>query len=145
VTGAELAEVVAAARALVAYSDARDRESAARLAARAEGYAAGYEAGDHAGREAVHEWYAEQDREVSAAAAAVLNRPAPAAVSRHRWHVCCRPCRRGGHRDGCTRCEDRTCATFGDPHPDDYPGTVTRVLPTALVGNGAADTRRGAA
>lgn len=39
-----------------------------------------------------------------------------------RWHVCCGPCRRAGHQDGCARCEDRTRATFGSPHPDDYRG-----------------------
>jgi hypothetical protein len=39
-----------------------------------------------------------------------------------RWHVCCGPCRRGGHRPGCPRCEDRTRETFGRPHPDDFPG-----------------------
>lgn len=38
------------------------------------------------------------------------------------WHVCCRQCRRAGHRPGCTRCEDRTQATFALPHPDDTPG-----------------------
>jgi hypothetical protein len=37
-----------------------------------------------------------------------------------RWHLCCGPCRRTGHRAGCTRCENRTRATFGQPHPDDY-------------------------
>jgi hypothetical protein len=45
-----------------------------------------------------------------------------------RWHVCCGPCRRGGHRLGCGRCEDRTQATFGQPHPDDYaPASVGAV------------------
>ena len=39
-----------------------------------------------------------------------------------RWHLCCGPCRRGGHRDGCPDCQGRTAATFGDPHPDDYRG-----------------------
>ncbi len=39
---------------------------------------------------------------------------------RHPWHLCCRSCRLRGHRNGCTRCEDRTRETFGNPHPDDY-------------------------
>lgn len=43
-------------------------------------------------------------------------------VELRRWHVCCRPCRVGGHQAGCTRCQDRTRATFGRRHPDDYPG-----------------------
>lgn len=41
-----------------------------------------------------------------------------------RWHLCCGPCRRTGHRDGCTRCENRTRATFGDAHPDDRGGDL---------------------
>ena len=44
-------------------------------------------------------------------------------VMARRWHVCCAACqRRGRHQSGCDRCEDRTRATFGQPHPDDYPG-----------------------
>jgi hypothetical protein len=41
------------------------------------------------------------------------------AVARNRWHVCCLPCRRGGHQPGCRWCQDRTPATFGQPHDDD--------------------------
>jgi hypothetical protein len=48
--------------------------------------------------------------------------PSHAELEAHRWHVCCRPCRLGGHRAGCTDCEDRTRETFGEPHPDDYQG-----------------------
>jgi hypothetical protein len=39
-----------------------------------------------------------------------------------RWHVCCGPCRRGGHKPGCRACKDRTRDTFGQVHPDDFPG-----------------------
>lgn len=45
---------------------------------------------------------------------------ANAQLEARRWHVCCKECRRRGHRDGCTRCEDRDRETFGEPHPDDY-------------------------
>lgn len=43
----------------------------------------------------------------------------PTDLELRRWHVCCGTCRRSGHRAGCTRCEDRTRATFSQPHPDD--------------------------
>lgn len=47
-------------------------------------------------------------------------------AERRRWHVCCRACRRTGHRDGCPRCEDRTRDTYGHPHVDDYvPGQAS--------------------
>jgi hypothetical protein len=121
----DAAELIAAARALIAYSDGRDRETAARLAGISEGYGAGYAAGDRDGAEAVHEWYAEQDRDI---AAALAGRPSPArtAAARARWHVCCRPCRLAGHRDGCAGCEDRARETFGAPHSGDYPGAVSK-------------------
>jgi len=38
-----------------------------------------------------------------------------------RWHLCCTTCRRNGHQAGCMRCEDRTRATFSQPHADDRP------------------------
>lgn len=46
--------------------------------------------------------------------------PTPLALVR--WHVCCARCRRVGHRAGCADCQDRTRATFGRPHPDDFEG-----------------------
>lgn len=46
-----------------------------------------------------------------------------------RWHVCCGPCRRSGHRPGCGRCEDRTQATFGQPHPDDDTPAAPGIIP----------------
>jgi hypothetical protein len=39
-----------------------------------------------------------------------------------RWHLCCRACRRAGHRAGCGQCADRTRATFGQAHADDHLG-----------------------
>jgi hypothetical protein len=39
-----------------------------------------------------------------------------------RWHLCCLDCRRGRHRPGCRRCQDRTRETFGQPYPGDYTG-----------------------
>jgi hypothetical protein len=39
-----------------------------------------------------------------------------------RWHLCCRECRLAKHRPGCMQCQGRTRETFGQPHPDDYPG-----------------------
>jgi hypothetical protein len=46
----------------------------------------------------------------------------PTEIERLRHHVCCGPCRWGGHRAGCERCEDRIRQTFSQPHPDDYIG-----------------------
>jgi hypothetical protein len=43
-------------------------------------------------------------------------------IEERRWHLCCGPCRRSGHRAGCARCEDRTRATFSAPHSGDYRG-----------------------
>jgi hypothetical protein len=43
-----------------------------------------------------------------------------------RWHVCCGPCRRTGHQPGCTRCQARPRATFGEIHPDDFTGLEAR-------------------
>jgi len=42
-----------------------------------------------------------------------------AAVEHRRWHLCCPPCRQGGHQDGCPDCEDRERATFGQPMAGD--------------------------
>jgi hypothetical protein len=46
----------------------------------------------------------------------------PTEIERLRNHVCCRGCRRAGHRAGCERCEERVRETFGQPHPDDLVG-----------------------
>jgi hypothetical protein len=37
-----------------------------------------------------------------------------------RWHVCCGPCRRTGHRHACARCKARTRTAFCKAHTDDY-------------------------
>lgn len=124
VTPAEFAATVGAARRLIAWSDARDAEMAVRLGAERSAYAAGIAEGDRLGRAAVLGELAAERREVSAAVAEVLSHPSPRELAAARWHVCCRECRRRGHRDGCARCEDRAAATFGAPHPDDYPGAV---------------------
>ena len=123
---AELGAVAAAARALIAYSDARDREMEARLAIAAENYAAGHAAGELAGGEAVHEWYAEQDRQIAAELAGTAPGAGRAEFERIRWHVCCRDCRRAECRKDCPRCEDRTRATFAAPRPDDYVGLADK-------------------
>lgn len=63
---------------------------------------------------------------------ALLGRYAGARTEALRWHVCCRSCRMNGHRDGCTRCEDRARAAAGDPHPDDYvPAEHARLEPAS--------------
>lgn len=129
-TPAELAALVGAARKLIAHSDVRDAELAARHAAAREAFAAGCAEGDRLGRAAVHESYAAERREVSAAVAEVLSRPGTRALAAARYHVCCGHCRRNGCAPGCTRCEERTAATFAAPHPDDYPGGPLRALLT---------------
>lgn len=122
-TAAEFAALVGAAHRLLAWSDARDREAVARLGAERAAFAAGVAEGDRLGRAAVLADQAAERREVSAAVAEVMARPAPREVAAARWVVMCRECRRrGARRDGCGRCEYRTRATFGDPHPDDYAG-----------------------
>ena len=83
--------------------------------ARRDGYHAGYRAGYV---RAVEEIKAVEHQLVDALGGIDL----PQVMAR-RWHVCCAACqRRGRHQSGCDRCEDRTRATFGQPHPDDYPG-----------------------
>jgi hypothetical protein len=49
-----------------------------------------------------------------------------AQLERRCWHLCCRRCRLSGHRDMCCDCQERVRATFGQPHPHDYPGTGQR-------------------
>ncbi len=39
-----------------------------------------------------------------------------------RWHVCCRPCRLAGHREGCPDCQARTRSTFGQAMPGEPSG-----------------------
>jgi hypothetical protein len=95
--------VSAAVEAWLGISADRDRELAARLAAWRDG------------------WQAALDYFADLIGGRMM--PAhPTELERVRWHLCCGPCRRGGHRAGCAACQDRTRATTSQAHPDDYPG-----------------------
>lgn len=114
---------------VLAMSDEVDRatELAARLAGElaAEAYDRGYQGGYERGARVLSaEW-------PSVVAPLLAEWPDHAELVRRRCHVCCRECRRGGHRDGCARCEDRTPETYGTPHPDDYTPTTPIRLETA--------------
>lgn len=86
---------------LAADALAREREAQAR----AEGYAEAVADMKRADRGIVKTW-----RELSE-------------TERARWLRLCGECRRAyGRRPGCQRCEYRTRETYGEPHPDDYPG-----------------------
>src|SRR5262245_10717106 len=76
-----------------------------------EAYCSGYEDGRRSGVAETVAWYKRLLR----------NTVSDAQLEQRRRHVCCARCRRGGHRDGCARCEDRGRETYGKPHPDDYP------------------------
>ncbi len=108
---AELAEVTRQRDALLA---ADQLSIPARRAVGEAAYAGGLADGWRDGYEQAHRDMAASWRRYLAPV------QAPGQIERTRWHVCCGSCRRGGHRAGCTRCEDRTRATFGQPHPDDY-------------------------
>jgi hypothetical protein len=95
---------------LLELSDERDVQLELRLRAFREGYLEG-------SRDQWSAGYAAAIGDVKAAEHEITAR---LRVERSPWHVCCGRCRRNGHRNGCTRCQDRTRATFGDPHPDDY-------------------------
>jgi hypothetical protein len=106
------------AHPLITSSEARSRELLLRIAAeaaqqqRAAGYAAGWAAG-----------YAAAIAEIKGVQVALVGRLGELAeVRAARAHVCCPACRRGGHRRGCTACQDRTAATWADPMPGDFPG-----------------------
>jgi len=49
-----------------------------------------------------------------------------AELERRRWLLRCHRCRLAGPQAACRDCEARTRTTFGQPHPDDYPGTGQR-------------------
>jgi hypothetical protein len=99
-------------RALLALSEERELQEALRHADYHRGYLEG-------GRSKFEEGYAAAVTDLKTAQ---HEHVASLAVYLRAWHVCCGPCRRAGHRDGCSRCEDRTRETFGRPHPDDHPG-----------------------
>lgn len=81
-----------------------------------EHYSSGYDTGYEEGAVAAIEEYKRQQHG--------LVREAQLEQPRH--HVCCGPCRRTGHQPGCSACEDRDRETFGQPHPDDFPGQDSR-------------------
>ncbi|HET6189489.1 MAG TPA: hypothetical protein VFE59_21165 [Trebonia sp.] len=53
---------------------------------------------------------------------ALRRRPDYAEIEARRLLVCCRRCRRHGHRPGCPDCASRDRATAGSAHRDDYGG-----------------------
>jgi hypothetical protein len=122
------AELAAAARELLAYSDRRDAELAARIAARREGYVAGL-------AQASAQWqagYAAAIADIKAVQHGLVDTLGELGeLVRRRWHLCCIPCRRTGHRPGCRDCQDRTRATFADPMPGEYEGGPVAWLPEA--------------
>jgi hypothetical protein len=116
---------------LLRWSDAQDAALKARIAATAAAHRAGFAEGFEAGRRATLENLAEDKRQLAAEVAGLASRPKYAELERRRWHACCLPCRRGGHRAGCPDCQDRTRATFADPMPDDYLGGPVEWVPSA--------------
>jgi hypothetical protein len=99
-------------------SDKLDGQLAARLGAHAEGYRLGL-----AETERVRaEGYAEAIADIKGAEHGIVDALRRSAPSASLWHVCCIPCRRAGHRNGCPDCQDRTRETFADPFPGDYLG-----------------------
>lgn len=102
--------------ALLALSDERDMWAARLLAAERDAYRRGYGDGFSGGAE--HAW---GERRALPPVIAGVGQTL-AGVTRRRYHVCCRTCRRTGHRDGCRRCQDRTRDTVGGRHPEDYRG-----------------------
>jgi hypothetical protein len=121
---------------LIGVSDSRERTLQARLEGWREGHIIGYREGIEAGRA---QYAAEVLADVAAEkrlqhdVVAALRAAAPPAG---RWHLCCRPCRRGGHRPGCRDCQDRTRETFADPMPGDYQGGPVAWLPGMVPGSG---------
>jgi hypothetical protein len=110
------AELTAAARELIAASDRLDGQLAVRLAAHAEGYRLGAE-------QAAGQWQAGHAAAIKGVQHELVDALGElAAVQARRWHLCCPPCRRGGHRGGCRDCQDRTRETFGEPFAGEYPG-----------------------
>jgi hypothetical protein len=119
-----------AVRDLLCWSDAQDAALKARLAAEAAAQQCGYDAGFEAGRRAVLEYLAEEKRQLCAEQAGLASRPLWAEIERIRWHLCCMPCRRGGHRRGCPDCREAPAEggrlVFADPMPGEYLGGPVR-------------------
>lgn len=98
--------------AALVLSQSAERDAQLKLRHRA--YREGYLEGSH------DQWSAGYAAAIEDVKAAEHEIAARLHLDLPRWHLCCGRCRRAGHRTGCTRCEDRTRATFGQPHPDDY-------------------------
>lgn len=93
--------------AVLALSDERDRWLHARLGFARYAHQRGYTEGWEAGRRALLEDLATDQRYMLAKLRPVFERPDHAQLERRRWIL---------------RGEQRTRETFGQPHPDDYPG-----------------------
>lgn len=93
-------------RRVLAMSDSIDLQLRLRLAAWSEGWRSGHAAGYLDGRRDAHrelaDWHAIADP-------AATGGPSHAELERRRWRL---------------RGEQRTCETFGEPHPGDYPGAA---------------------
>lgn len=90
-------------------------EVAYRAQLAAEAYQAGHDDGRRDGIADTIAWYKRL----------LANTVADARLEGSRWHLCCKPCRLNGHRDGCGRCEDRDRETFSLPHPDDFQAVLS--------------------
>lgn len=114
--------VNAADEQLLALSDERDlwlrRLHTAEREALERGRTLGYDEGFAQAAQDMERRWREIARPVARGA------PTHGEVEAARWHVCCRPCRLGGHRRGCADCEDRSSETYGQPHPADNSGDV---------------------
>jgi hypothetical protein len=108
---------------LLALSDERDLWLWALHAAEREGFERGRTLGHDEGFAQAERDMAQRWQEVARPVA--RGGPAHGEIEAARWHVCCRPCRLGGHRRGCADCEDRTRETYGQPHPADSSGDMT--------------------
>jgi hypothetical protein len=110
---------------LLRWSDAQDAALKARLAATASAHRVGFAEGFEAGRRAVLELLAGQKHQLAAELVGLASRPMFAEIERRRWHLCCAPCRRGGHRAGCSDCREVPSGgrlAFAEPMPGDYVG-----------------------
>lgn len=92
------------AAVLLAWSDVRDAEQAARLAATREAYHAGLAAGLERGHRETLENLAAAERRALGGLVRLADRPDVAEMERRRWSL---------------RGEPRTRETFADPHPGD--------------------------
>lgn len=105
---------------LLDRSAERDRYLARILAAARESWDRCWPIAADAGRQAEA---AERDRLWAEIARPVARGgPSFAELEGRRWLALCGRCRRSSPQRGCDRCQSRTRATFGQPHPDDHEG-----------------------